>query len=163
MPLEIITVDYDNPRHAEDLGHALDAYASDPMGINHPLPDEIRENLASELAKVSHALSLLCYVDDKLAGFSNCFLGFSTFKLKPLLNIHDFAVLPEFRKQGLAMKLLARIEEIAREKSCCKITLEVLAGNTVAQAAYQKFGFESYELDPAQGQALFWEKPLPSP
>jgi len=159
MSLQIITVDYDNPQHAADLGRALDAYASDPMGLNHPLDDNIRNNLASKLARVPHAFSLLCYVDDELAGFTNCFFGFSTFKLKPLINIHDFAVLPEFRRQGLAMKLLERIEEIARENDCCKLTLEVLQGNTVAQSAYQKFGFESYELDPAQGQALFWEKP----
>ena len=160
MSLKIISVDYDNPRHAADLGRALDAYASDPMGINHPLDPEIRNNLARELGKVPHAFSLLCYLDGQLAGFTNCFFGFSTFKLKKLLNIHDFAVLPAFRRQGLALKLLDRIEEIARENDCCKITLEVLQGNTVAQSVYQKFGFESYELDPAQGQALFWEKPL---
>jgi hypothetical protein len=30
---------------------------------------------------------------------------------------------------------------VARQRGCCKITLEVLEGNAVAQASYGKFGF----------------------
>ena len=43
---------------------------------------------------------------------------------------------------------------------CCKLTLEVLDGNAPAKAAYEKFGFASYELDPAVGGALCWQKKL---
>jgi hypothetical protein len=41
---------------------------------------------------------------------------------------------------------------------CCKLTLEVLSGNTTAQTSYQRFGFAQYQLDPAAGQALFMQK-----
>jgi len=43
---------------------------------------------------------------------------------------------------------------------CCKLTLEVLEGNTVARAAYQACGYSGYELNPEIGKALFWQKKL---
>ena len=51
-------------------------------------------------------------------------------------------------------------EELARELGCCKLTLEVLEGNAKAQAAYKSLGYAGYELDPAMGKALFWQKKL---
>jgi ribosomal protein S18 acetylase RimI-like enzyme len=120
----------------------------------------VRENLATALAALPHAFTLLAYVDGKPAGLANCLEGFSTFKCRKLVNIHDIAVLPEFRGLGLGRRLLEQVEVVARERDCCKITLEVLEGNKGAQAAYRKFGFASYELDPALGRAMFWEKPL---
>jgi ribosomal protein S18 acetylase RimI-like enzyme len=58
----------------------------------------------------------------------------------------------------LSQLMLSKVEEIAKAKGCCKITLEVLEGNEIAKNAYRKFGFSSYELDPAMGRALFWQK-----
>ncbi|MCK5098359.1 MAG: GNAT family N-acetyltransferase, partial [Desulfobacteraceae bacterium] len=117
-------------------------------------------NLALALSKVPHAFSVLCYVDDRPAGLVNCFEGFSTFKCKPLINIHDMYVSNEFRGLGISQKLLTCVEEKAQEKGCCKITLEVLEGNKTAQSAYVKYGFTGYELDPVLGKALFWQKSL---
>lgn len=160
MPTELIIADYQNPDHARDLGFLLAAYAQDEAINGKPLPPEIPASLASKLAEIPHALSLLCYVDGKPAAFANCFFGFSTFKCQPLLNIHDIAVHPDFRRRGLSKLLLAEIETIAREKSCCKVTLEVLSHNEPAKAAYLQAGFSSYDLDPITDQTLFWEKPL---
>jgi hypothetical protein len=56
--------------------------------------------------------------------------------------------------------MLQYVENIAVEKGCCKIILEMLEGNRVAKHAYLKFGFAGYELDPKMGKALFWEKTL---
>ena len=66
----------------------------------------------------------------------------------------------DFRGKGLATRMLARVEQLAREKNCCKLTLEVLQGNEAAQAAYRKAGFSGYQLDPEMGQAMFWQKKL---
>lgn len=120
----------------------------------------VRKNLVATLALLPHAFSLLCYVEGQPAGLANCLEGFSTFKCRKLVNIHDIAVLPDFRGRGLGQGLLARVEAEARKRDCCKITLEVLEGNEPARASYRKFGFVSYELDPALGRAMFWEKPL---
>ncbi len=52
------------------------------------------------------------------------------------------------------------VEKISRERGYCKLTLEVLEGNIVAQNAYKKLGFSGYELDEKTGKAMFWEKVL---
>jgi hypothetical protein len=41
-------------------------------------------------------------------------------------------VVNPFRGLGLSQKMLLKVEEIARQRGCCKITLEVLEGNAVA-------------------------------
>jgi ribosomal protein S18 acetylase RimI-like enzyme len=160
MNMTVEMVDYADQRQAADLVNLLDSYARDPMGGGEPLADEVKQQLVPALAERSDAFSLICYVQDEPAGLINCFEGFSTFKAKPLLNIHDVAVDPKFRGRGVSQALLAEVETIARERGYCKITLEVLAGNQIAQRAYLRFGFADYELNPAHGKALFWQKTL---
>jgi ribosomal protein S18 acetylase RimI-like enzyme len=120
----------------------------------------VKENLIASLNNRHGVHIILAYVNEKPAGIAICFEGFSTFACKPLLNIHDFAVTPEFRGRGLAKYLIEKIEEIARTLGCCKITLEVLEGNKIAQGVYQACGFSGYELDPQMGRAVFWQKQL---
>ncbi|MBB6520365.1 GNAT family N-acetyltransferase [Pseudoteredinibacter isoporae] len=160
MNIEVKQADYRNAKDAQALVDVLNAYACDPMGGGEALSPEVKSKLADSLAAIPGAFSILVYVDGKAAGLTNCFMGFSTFKCKPLVNIHDVAVMPEFRGLGLSRLMIDKVEEIARERTCCKITLEVLEGNTLAQAAYRKFGFSGYELNEADGKAMFWEKSL---
>ena len=158
--IKIIPADYTNPKHAEEIIVLMNAYASDPMGGGKPLTKTVNDNLVNTLATLPHALSIISYVDGVAAGLVNCFEGFSTFSCQPLINIHDVIVLQPYRTKGLSYRMLEKVEEIARTKGCCKLTLEVLTGNKIAQSAYHKFGFADYELDPAMGKALFWQKVL---
>ena len=103
---------------------------------------------------------MLAFVGGEPAGLVNCFEGFSTFACRPLVNVHDVVVMNPFRGLGLSQKMLQKVEEIARQRGCCKITLEVLEGNAVAQSAYRKFGFDDSMFDPAYGRMLFWSKSL---
>jgi len=160
MSVEILQADYTNPQHAEDLVTLLNGYALDPMGGGQALSEYTQQNLVTALINTPNAVSVLCYVDGKPAGLINCFQGFSTFKCKPILNIHDVTVNSEFRGLGLSMKMMEKVESIAKERGVCKLTLEVLEGNVVAKNAYIKFGFAGYELDPEMGKAMFWEKVL---
>ncbi len=160
MQTNIIQADYHNEQHGKDLVMLLNAYALDPMGGGEALAENVQQNLVATLAKRNDFLTLLCYVDNKPAGILNCVEGFSTFKCKPLLNIHDCGVLKEFRGLGLSQKLFNEAEKISRERGYCKLTLEVLEGNIVAQNAYKKLGFAGYELDEKMGKAMFWEKVL---
>lgn len=160
MKINLIQADYHNEQHGKDLVMLLNAYALDPMGGGEALSEYTQQNLVATLAKRQDFLTLLCYVDDKPAGILNCVEGFSTFKAKPLLNIHDCGVLKEFRGLGISQKLFIEAEKIARSRGYCKLTLEVLEGNIVAQNAYKKLGFSGYELDEKTGNALFWEKVL---
>lgn len=158
--INIVRVDYGNPQHGSDLIMLLDGYARDPMGGGEPLSQFVKDNLIAELSKRDFGFSLIAYLDDKPAGLLNAFEGFSTFACKPLLNVHDIIVLEQFRGLQLSQLLLQELEAIARAKGCCKITLEVLEGNTTAQRAYRKAGFAAYELDPQMGKAMFWQKKL---
>ncbi len=97
-------------------------------------------------------------MDKHPAGLLNAFTGYSTFKARPLMNVHDIAVAPQYRGQGIGQALLDALELYAKTLGCCKLTLEVLSGNQTAQRAYQHFGFEQYALSEATGQALFMQK-----
>ena len=160
MKIEILIADYQNEQHAKDLGFLLNEYAKDPMGANAPLNAGIQDKVASELAKQPGAFSVLAYVDGKPAGLVNNLQTFSSFKCKPVINIHDVGVAKEFRGLKLSTKMLEKVEEVATQRGCCKLTLEVLSGNIPAKISYEKFGFEGYELDPKMGKAEFWEKAL---
>ena len=160
MIIEVIKADYMDVKHAQAIETLLDAYARDPMGGGKALDEKVRTNIVRALAKLPYAFSLLAYADNKPVGLANCFEAFSTFSCRPLVNIHDFAVLEAYRGQGISQLMLETIEEIARLKGCCKITLEVLSQNHVARAAYEKYGFSAYELAPQAGTALFWQKNL---
>ncbi|GBL06204.1 N-acetyltransferase [Glaciecola sp. KUL10] len=160
MHINVERVNYQNETQCEQLIDLLESYALDPMGGDTPLADVVKKNLCQALQVRAYMKSFICYVDDKPAGFANCIESFSTFNCKPVLNIHDFAVKPEFRGLQLSQHLMMAIEAHAKEIGCCKLTLEVLEGNKVAQNAYLKSGFVGYELNPEMGKAMFWEKKL---
>lgn len=160
MTIEIIRVDYSDEQQANDLLFCLNNYAIDPMGGGEPLTAKVKETLIEALKQQSNVFSVLAYVNGKPAGLINCVDGFSTFSASPLINIHDVVVLKAFRGQSLTRKMFRLVEQIAKEKGAIKLTLEVLEGNTVAKQAYQRLGFAGYQLDPAMGQAVFWQKSL---
>ncbi|MCQ2996942.1 GNAT family N-acetyltransferase [Pseudomonas syringae] len=156
----VLQASYTNPVHAQAIGFMLSQYAEDVMGGGEPLSIDTQQQVAIELAKRPHAFSVLAFIAGEPVGLVNCFEGFSTFQCRPLVNIHDVAVLGKYRGLGISQKMLAKVEEIARQRGCCKLTLEVLEGNVVAQGAYRKLGFAGYELDPQMGKAMFWQKTL---
>lgn len=160
MKVDTIIADYLDPKHQQEIPMLLNSYASDPLGGGEPLSETVRKVLVPELAKIQNAFSVITYVNGEPAGLINCFPSFSTFLGKPIVNIHDVVVLSQFRGYGLSMRMLNKVEEVARERGCCRITLEVLSKNEIAKSAYQKFGFASFEVNPEDGAALFWQKPL---
>ena len=160
MNISLVRADYKNEQHAKDLIMLLNAYALDEMGGAEALSSDVQENLVATMSKRSDIFTVLAYVDEAPAGIINCVEGFSTFSCKSLINIHDCGVLVKYRGLGLSLKMFGKVEQIAREKGSCKLTLEVLQGNKVAQNTYKKLGFSGYELDPKLGNALFWEKKL---
>jgi hypothetical protein len=52
------------------------------------------------------------------------------------------------------------VEQAARARGCCKITLEVQMKNTAARGIYQSFGFKASFLDPEAGEQLSLTKSL---
>ncbi len=152
----------------------LDAYARDPMGGGTPLSACTRATLVDGLQATAHYRGWLAWAGPAAPadqpptarasghplGLLNAFLGYSTFAAAPLLNVHDIAVLPEARGQGVGRALLRAAEAFARQQGCCKLTLEVLEGNRAAQGLYASEGYAGYSLDPQTGRAMFWQKKL---
>jgi len=156
--IKIIKANYADSKQSDDIISLLNSYAQDPMCGAEALSQFVIENLINELAKLPHAFSILCYVDNVAVGLINCFEAFSTFSCKPLINIHDVIVLHDYRGNKLSQKMLMEVERIAKSKGCCKLTLEVLSKNGAAKMSYEKYGFSHYELDPKMGVAQFWQK-----
>ncbi len=156
--LRVVRADYTDAVHARALVDMLDAYARDPAGGGTPLGDFARTHLVAALAARPQAFSVLAFDGAAAVGLVNCLEGFSTFACRPLVNVHDLAVAASHRGQGVAERMLALVEQLARERGACKLTLEVLSGNQRANRLYARLGFASYQLDPVMGQAQFLQK-----
>lgn len=156
--LQVRAVDFGDPRDREALVSLLDMYARDPMGGGDGLDSEVKARLCDDLGAMPGAISFIAWRGHQPVGLLNAMPGYSTFKARPLMNVHDIAVHPACRGQGVGQALLAALESHARAGNCCKLTLEVLSGNAVATRAYVRFGFEQYALDPAAGHAMFMQK-----
>jgi ribosomal protein S18 acetylase RimI-like enzyme len=154
----VLQADYANPVHAAAVVQLLNAYASDPAGGGEPLSEDAQARLVPELARRPQAFSVLAYDGNVAVGLVNAIEGFSTFKCRPLVNVHDVAVLASHRGRRVAEQMLVLVERIARDRGACKLTLEVLEGNVPAVKLYHRIGFAGYELDPAMGQARFMQK-----
>ncbi len=78
--------------------------------------------------------------DNKIVGF----MGISRSPMSKVKHIANFAigVLTNYRKQGIASKLLSFAENWLKEKGVKKIEMTVIAENTPALACYEKNGYK---------------------
>jgi len=159
-PIRIVEADLILPAHQEGVLAIGDAYSRDAMGDGKPLDQDVRTRLIPGLMRHPTTLIFLAFDDDQPVGAAVCFIGFSSFAAKPLINIHDFVVLPASRGKGIGRRLLEAVEAKARELGCCKLTLEVMDKNLQAVRMYQAAGFERYALQEEAGAAIFMSKPL---
>jgi ribosomal protein S18 acetylase RimI-like enzyme len=157
---EIVEADLSRVEHQQAVVELTDAYARDPMGNGQPLSDEVRDSLIAGLRRHPTTLVFLGYVEGQAVGIATCFIGFSTFAARPLINVHDVAVLPEFRGRGLGRRLLEAVEQKARALRCCKLTLEVLENNRRARGLYESLGFAQAQYAEGAGGALYYAKSL---
>jgi len=161
--IQIVTADYADEEQCAAIPCLLNAYAKDLLGFRKALDEEVLNNLVTGLKAFPTAIALLAKVDEAYVGMTICYLGFSTFNAQPLINIHDFMVLEAYRNRGIGKALLQAVEHIARERRCCKITLEVQMKNSAARGIYQSFGFKTSFLDPEAGEQLSLTKALVYP
>lgn len=80
-------------------------------------------------------------------------------------HLHNIAVHPSLRRQGLGTEFMAYVERLAREKGMSRIALDVARGNRGARYLYLKAGFSTkgfrrkYYADSGE-DALIMEKDL---
>lgn len=157
MDVRIELADLSDQKQRAALVEILDAYAREPNGQSAPLDDGAKARLAEGLRNHETAFVLFAFVEGASApvGAAVCFWGYSTFAGKPLVNLHDFAVLPSHRGRGIGKAVLMELERRARARGCAKITLEVHDSNEGAKRLYAAEGF-----GPLDSPTLFLSKPL---
>ena len=158
--VRVILADLHDGVHAADVLAMVDAYSQDPMGDGAPLSDAARERLIPGLRAFPTTRVFLAYDGAQAVGVAVCFLGFSTFAAKPLINLHDVAVVASHRGRGVGRALLGAVEAHARQMGYCKLTLEVLDRNQRALQTYVAAGFKRYALQDGAGEAIFLTKGL---
>lgn len=141
MKITILEADLNNTVHAEHILFLTNTYSKDVMGRGEPLPEFVQKNLLSGLKEMPNALIFLAYNEDKPVGIASCFIGYSTFYAKKLINIHDLGVIPDARGKGIGKALIGAVSKKAKALDCCKVTLEVLENNP-ARRLYEREGFE---------------------
>lgn len=145
--------------HQQAIINLLDMYCRDEFGSGQPLPEETRAKLIEGL----RAARGICFLAEEptasspseFIGLAVCLPSFSSFRARPILNIHDIAVAPGYRGKGVGQALLNAVEVEARRRGCCKVTLEVREDNEIAKASYLRAGFA-----PTTPQTLFWSREL---
>ena len=156
MTIRTVDLDFANADQVAQVLRILSVYAMEDGGGNRQISQEIQTRLPQRLNDFPGREVLVALDGDESIGVAICFTGFSTFNAMPILNLHDLAVLPQHRGKGAGSALLQAVTARARERGCCKVTLEVIATNDGAQRLYQRHDFHA----PNAGSTYFMEKPL---
>lgn len=108
--------------------------------VNRLSPRSFRYHIRSRRCDFWIAEAHACLRTPKVAGYALSLRAVNTHYAR----LYSLAVLPEFRGQGLALLLLDQLETIARTQGRTAIRLEVAESNTVAQALYQRRGYQIF-------------------
>lgn len=134
--------DLHSPSDAAIIVALTDNYAQDPMGGGKPLPDHVKANMVPGMQATPGTLVIIAEHEGTPVGLANCFTAYSTFRAKPLINIHDLCVHHDWRGRGVGSILLDAVADEARRRGCCKVTLEVREDNP-AKRLYDRKGYKS--------------------
>lgn len=90
---------------------------------------------------LSKKLSAVFSVGGEFAGI--ILLGIQTFQQNKVMWVGGMAVLPKYRRNKVASKLIDHAENLARENQCDHLILEVIATNERARKLYEAKGLNS--------------------
>jgi len=134
--------DLNSPADAATIVALTDDYAQDPMGGGKPLSNHVKANMVAGMQATPGTLVIIAEHESTPVGLANCFTAYSTFRAKPLINIHDLCVHHNWRGKGVGSILLDAVADEARLRGCCKVTLEVREDNP-ARRLYERNGYKS--------------------
>ena len=90
----------------------------------------------AQISDLPHYATYLCaFLNETLCGIA------SMYTIAGEAQIMNLAVLPEYRRNGVADILMQTLFNVANEKNCDIITLEVDCVNESAISLYEKHGF----------------------
>ena len=95
-------------------------------------------------------------------------VGFCSFwRVVDELHINNLAVLPMYRRRGVASAILERVFDEARVLGAARATLEVRRSNDAARQLYERFGFavagvrRGYYRNPEEDALVLWRHGFP--
>jgi ribosomal-protein-alanine N-acetyltransferase len=138
-------------------------------------PSQIDHVLAVEEVSFTNPWTREMYVAElENRGVSFCFLasddggrvvGFCSFwRVLDELHINNLAVLPEFRRAGVASALLTHVLAEGGRLGIRRATLEVRRSNDPARLLYERFGFTTagvrhgYYTNPVEDALILWRE-----
>ena len=122
--------------YIEDGTYLRDSARAEAVCFSEPWSEKAVEEFLSQ--PYNHVLVALA---------DGVFAGFITYtRIADEIQIANVAVLPEFRRKGLADGLLCRLAQSAKHNGVSKTTLEVRVSNLPARNLYEKNGFEAVGL-----------------
>ncbi len=142
MSVTIHHCNFYDPKQQDAYFALLNAYISDEMGGQKPLPVKKKGVLIEAIVNQPNTHVILAKDEDKYVGMATYFINFSTFNVKNYINLHDIFVSSEFRNKGIGRLIINELINIAVKNDYCKITLEVRKDNSKAQTLYSKMGFD---------------------
>ena len=126
---------------AEDIPQVS---AVDRLSFSMPWPKSAYEYELKE-----NPLSLLWVAESQAAKQDSAVIGMIVvWLIVDEAHIATIAVLPEYRSQGIARRLLTIALQAIVQRDYRIATLEVRAGNLAAQNLYRQFGFETVGIRP---------------
>jgi ribosomal-protein-alanine N-acetyltransferase len=118
------------------------------------------DSLRWEIANTDVARLYLMRAGEAAIGFCACWV------ILDELHINSLAVAVEWRRQGLASRMLREVCRDARAAGATQATLEVRRSNTAALGLYQHLGFtcegvrEDYYQNPREDALVLWMRDL---
>ncbi len=153
MTEERIEIVRANPSHTTLVASLFDAYR---QSYEQPSAmDEALAFIAERLAAGESVIFIALGGDSgspEGAGFVQLYPSFSSVSLGRAWILNDLFVAPEYRRRGVARRLMERAIDHGRETGRLMITLETATDNTAAKPLYEDLGFvreegfDHYEL-----------------
>lgn len=115
-----------------------------------------RATFLREITENPYAIYLVALSSHQVAGYSGAWLVVDE------AHITNIAVAKNWRRRGVAKRLLDRLLTLAREQDIRRVTLEVRRSNEAAQNLYQSLGFYSagvrpgYYTDNSEDAVIMW-------
>jgi GNAT superfamily N-acetyltransferase len=127
-----ITSDLDQLVILFDQYRVFYKYTSDLAAERSFLSERISEN-ESEI--------YVSEIAGKLVGFAQLYPLFSSTRMKRLWLLNDLFVDPDFREQGISIRLIERAKLLATETNAIGLVLETAKSNVIGNSLYPKAGF----------------------
>lgn len=127
------------------------------MLIRNMTPDDIDEVFELEVACFSHPWTKNMFINElaqdtttyKVAEKDGKIVGYmGMYQAADEGNVTNIAVLPEYRRLGIASSLMKSFIASCIDKKLCFLTLEVRKSNIGAISLYKKYGFAEVGVRP---------------